>query len=311
MAIELYLQGDCSGATRRGTGISSCIEEEGEPIGFANVPKGWNIPTSGSLPTEAEFKALIQDRKVFPFRDKFEFEDLTPENGVETSSFGIEKSNLLGKPKFRFQFKDSREFHVNAYDQIGYKKWDVIFYFEKGIGFATDIGETKLSGFNGGDWSVATRKFKTGETGAYTDIMFQLLNAEEFNKRMVFYTWEQLGYDASAINGVINAKLSYQTAPVAGSTVNVYVKVDQNRSVDVLGLTDANNWSVGGTQTTPASVDSVSYHADGYYVITLDNALVSTDTIKLSLADVSNGYEAAENASGDLYSGETPVATIS
>lgn len=310
MAFLLNLQGNCAGATRRGTGVSTCIEEEGEPTGFANVPKGWSIATSGSLPTEAEFKALIQNRQIFPFRDKFGFEDLTPDNEQETSSFGIKKSNLLGKPEFKFDFADTREFHVNAYDQIGYKKWDIIMYFEKGIGFATDINESKIKGFDAGDWSVSTRKFKSGSTSAITSIMFQLLNAEEFNKRMVFYTWEQLGYDANLINGIINANLTWQTAPVAGTTVNVYVKVDQNRSVDVLGLTDANNWSVGGTQATPATVSSVSYNAAGYYVLTLDNALVATDTISVSLADVSNSYEAAENASGDLYSGSTDEATI-
>lgn len=310
MAFLLNLQGNCAGATRRGTGVSACIEEEGEPTGFANVPKGWNVLTSGALPTESEFKALVQNRQIFPFRDKFGFEDLTPANEQETSSFGIKKSNLLGKPEFKFDFADTREFHTNAYDQIGFKKWDIIMYFEKGIGFATDVSETKIKGFTAGDWSVSTRKFKSGATSALTSIMFQLLDAEEFNKRMVFYTWEQLGYDAGDINGIINADLSFQTAPVAGTTVNVYAKVDQNRSVDVLGLTNANNWSVGGTQATPASVDSVSYNAAGYYVLTLDNALVSADTISVSLADVSNGYAAAENASGDLYSGVSAEATI-
>jgi hypothetical protein len=142
-------------------------------------------------------------------------------------------------------------------------------------------------------------------------VKFQFKDAEEFNKRLVFYTWEQLGYNANDINGIINAKLSWQTAPAAGTTVNVYVKVDQNRSVDVEGLTDANNWIVGGTQTTPTTVSSVSYNAAGYYVLTLADALVSTDTIKVSLGDVSNSYDAAENASGDLYSGESELATIS
>lgn len=309
--MELYLQGSCAGASSRGSGVSDCIKEEGEPTGFATTQKSWKILTSASLPTEAEFKAFIQDRKIFPFRDKFNFEDLTPDNEQETSSFGLKRTNLLGKPEFQFDFVDGREFHVNAYDQAGYNKWNILLYFEKGIGFATDISESQIKGFDTGDFSVSTYKFKKGSESAKTMVKFQFKDAEEFNKRLVFYTWEQLGYNANDINGIINAKLSYQTAPVAGTTLNVYVKVDQNRSVDVLGLTDANNWRIGGTQTTPASVDSVSHHADGYYVLTLDNALVSTDTIYPYLGDVSNSYDAAENASGDLYSGQAPLATIS
>lgn len=309
--MELYLQGNCAGASKRGTGISDCIAQEGEPTGFAKTPKSWKIPTSGNLPTEAEFKELIQGRKIFPFRDKFNFDDLTPDNEQETSSFGIKRTNLLGKPEFQFDFVDGREFHVNAYDHQGYNDGNIVLYFEKGIGFATDISESQLKGFDAGDFSVSTYKFKKGSESSKTMVKFQLKNAEEFNKRMVFYTWEQLGYDANFINGIINTKVSFQSAPTTGTTVNVYVKVDQNRSVDILGLTDANNWVVGGVQATPAMVDSVSYNAGGYYVLTLDNALVSTDTISVALGDVSNSYEAAQNASGDLYTGISETATIS
>lgn len=311
MAFELYLQGNCAGASKRGTGLSDCIAEEGEPTGFIKTSKSWSVDTaSGSLPSEAVYKELVQNREFFPFRNKFGFEDQTAENGKETSSFGIEKTNLLAKPKLKFDFISNFEFHANAYDHLGYGQGNIVLLFEKGIAFATDISETKIKGFEGGDLDVSTYKFKSGETSSKTSIMFQLLNSEEFNKRLVFFTWEQLGYDANLINGVINAKVSYQTAPVAGTTLNVYVKVDKNRSVDVLGLTNANNWRIGGTQTTPASVDSVSYNAGGYYVLTLDNATVSTDTIYPYLGDVSNSYEAAANASGDLYSGAAPVATI-
>lgn len=311
MAFELYLQGSCAGASLRGTGLSDCIAEEGEPTGFIKTSKSWSIDTaSGSLPTETEYKALIQNRQFFPFRNKFGFEDLTPENGKETSSFGIEKTNLLAKPKLSFEFISNFEFHANAYDHQAYGQGNIVLLFEKGIAFTTDVGETKIKGFEGGDIDISTYKFKSGETSAKTTIMFQLLNTEEFNKRLVFYTWEQLGYDANLINGVINASLSYQTTPVAGTGLNVYVKVDKNRSVNVLGLTDANNWRIGGTQTTPASVSSVSYNAAGYYELTLDNATVATDTIYPYLGDVSNSYEAAANASGDLYSGAAPVATI-
>ena len=310
--MELYLQGNCSGASLRGTGLSDCIAEEGEPTGFIKTTKSWSLPTTGSLPTEPIYKELIQNRQFFPFRNKFGFEDQTGENGKETSTFGIEKTNLLAKPKLSFEFISNFEFHSNAYDHLGYGQGNIVLLFEKGIAFATDIGETKLKGLECGDIDVSTYKFKSGETSAKTTIMFQLLSSEEYNKRLVFYTWEQLGYDANLINGIINTKLSYQTAPIAGTTLNVYVKVDKNRSVDVLGLTNANNWRIGGTQATPASVDTVSYNAaGGYYVLTLDNAIAQGDTIYTYLGDVSNSYESAINASGDLYSGQAPLATIS
>ena len=126
----------------------------------------------------------------------------------------------------------------------------------------------------------------------------------------MFYTWDELGYDMNSVSGVINANVEFNTEVVAGTDVEVKVLDDCNRSVSILGLSDASNWIVNGVQASPTIVDSVVYNAGGYYVLTLDVPLVSTDTIQIQLGDTASAGTSAENTSGDLFKGGTPTQVI-
>lgn len=310
MAIDLNIQGNCTTDTR-GTGLGDCVKLYGDLLGIDLYPKGWSLnTTSESLPTEAEYKDLIQAGTVYPLNNLYTFEQSTPDNEFATGSTGKKSEIRAGKPEYSITWNLGGCFHKALFDKRGTNRWDIAFKFETGVLYASNVAETELKAFNTGMFSVSTFKFLQGTDPEMSTVTFQFNNATELNSRSVFYTWDGLGYDMSSVDGAINASLSYETTPAAGSTVNVYVLDDCNRSVSILGLTDANNWLLGGTQATATVVSSVAYNSGGYYVLTLDNPLVSTDTIAPKLYDVTGSFDAAENASGDLYKGQAPTATI-
>jgi len=312
MAIILNQQGDCESDTIRGMGVGDCTKERGEPVGFDLYPKRWSLNiASGTLPTEDEYKGFIQGGTIYNFNDSFMFDNLTPANGAETSDRGVKKTNLLGLPEFQFDFVNGYCFHTNAFDKRGFNRWDVVIKYEAGMLFTYDIGQTKIGGFDCGDFNIETFTEKKGTDSSKTSIMFQFKNALEYNTRGTFYTWDELGYDATQIDGVLNAKLSYSTAPTAATTFSVKAVNDCNGSVNVLGMTDANNWFLGGVQASATTINTVAYNAEtNSYDFTLDTALVVGDTIQPSLGDVTNSYSAAVNASGQFYKGSAPLSTV-
>lgn len=309
MAIILNRQGTCIGGSSRGTGLGDCVKQFGDLQGIDLYNKAWFIDTtSGDVPDEAAYKALIAAETVYPLNGLYNFEQNTPDNEFATGSTGKKSEVRAGKPEYTVSFDSGNCFHKNVYDKKGKDRWDIAFKFETGVAFATDVSETKLKAFDNGMFSVSTFKFLQGTDPEMTTVTFQLNNAIEMNQRVVFYTWDELGYDMNQINGAINAKLTYSTAPTASVTVSVFVKDDCNRSVTVLGL-EAGDFVLGGTQASATTISGVAYNAGtGAYDLTVAPILVSTDTVQVSLG--SGGDAVAENASGDLYKGQADIATI-
>lgn len=307
MAITLNTQGNCTSDTR-GTGLGACVKQYGDLLGIDNYTKGWSLnTTSDTLPTESEYKALIQAGTIYPLNNLYSFEQNTPDNEFATGSTGKKTEIRAGKPEYTLMWDDGGCFHKGLFSLRGKNRWDIAFKFETGVLFASNVAETTLKAFDTGMFSVSTLKFQQGTDPEMSSATFQFNTAEELNSRSVFYTWDDLGYDMNLIDGVINTSVSFQTAPTTSTTVNVYVLDDCNRSVSILGL-EVSDFTLGGTQATTTSIDSVSYNSAGYYVLTLDAALESGDTIFIKIAE--SGTEAAENTSGDLYKGVSPTATV-
>lgn len=309
MAIDLNLQGNCTVGTR-GTGLGDCLAKEGDATGFDISVKSWKLDTTtDTLPTEAEYKALVQAETIYPFNGLYNFDQVTPDSEYATGSTGLKSKIRSGKPEYAFTFDKGYCAHKGMYDKEGKDRWNISLKFETGVFLATDVSESIIKGFSNGLFDVGTYKFQQGTDPSMSVVSFQFSNAVELNQRGVFYTWDELGYDMNFVDGIINASVSFETTPVAGTELRVEVKDDCNRSANIQGLTNANNWVVGGIQATPATVTAVTY-SDNVYVLTLDNATISTDTISVNLGDVTNGYNSAENASGDLYKGSTSTETI-
>jgi len=307
MAITLNTQGSCT-SDARGTGLGSCVKQYGDLLGIDAYTKGWSLDTtSGTLPTESEYVDLIKAGTIKPLNNLFNFEQNTPDNEFATGSTGKKAEIRGGKPEYALSWDLGGCFQKNLYSLKGTGKWDIAFKFETGILWATNVSETKLKAYDSGMFSVSTFKFQQGTDPEMSTATFQFNSPEEINGRQVFYTWEELGYDMNQIDGVINTNVTFETAPTTSTTVNVKVLDDCNRSVSILGL-EVSDFTLGGTQATATSIDTAVYNSDGYYVLTLDAALESADTISIKIAEA--GTEAAENTSGDLYGGISAVATV-
>ena len=307
MAIALNTQGSCT-SDNRGTGLGDCVKQYGDLLGVDLYTKNWSLnTTSDTIPTESEYKDLIQAGTIYPLNNLYTFEQNTPDNEFATGSTGKLSEIRAGKPQYALTWDEGGCFHKALYSLRGKNKWDITFKFETGVLFATNVAESVLKAFDNGMFSVSTLKFQQGTDPEMSTATFQFNSAVELNSRSVFYTWDDLGYDMNSTAGVINADASFQTAPTTSTTVNVKVVDDCNRSVQILGLELA-DFTLGGTQATTSAISSVAYNAGGYYVLTLDVALESADTIFIKIAE--SGSEAAENTSGDLYRGVTPTATV-
>lgn len=306
MSILTDRFGDCA-TQSRGSGLGDCLKKYGDVVGIDVIKKRWSLDLETDTLDEATYKGLIQDLTVRPFNDVFNFEQSTPDTERSTSNRGLLSDIRKGKPQYSFMFDDGYCAQKNLYSLDG-SSVDIALKFETGIFFATNVDETEIKGFDNGLFSVSTFKFQQGTDPEMSSVMIQFNNAIELNTRGVFLTWESRGFDGNLENGVINTEVSYNTAPTATDTVEVKVLDDCNKSVSVLGL-EPTDFDLGGTQTTATTITAAAYNSGGYYVLTLDNPLVATDTVQPSVRE--SGKQSAANASGDLYMGTAPLATIS
>lgn len=308
MPVSVNLFGDCTSAVR-GTGLGNCLKEFGDVVGVDIITKG---TTWSSDPTEQSYKDDIQGLVSFPLNNVYNFEQNTPDNDQSTGNTGLKNDIRAGKPEFAFMFDAGYCFHKNIYDKGGKNKWDLAIKFETGILYASNVAETEIKGFDVNLFSVSTFKFQQGTDPEMTTVNVQFSNATELNQRGVFYTWDELGFDGTLQNGAINAHLEYQTAPTATTTVSVKVLDECNRSVNVLGLADPNEWGLGGTQASSTTITGVVYNSSTEaYDLTVSPTLVSADTVQPFLQDVSGSWSSvAENSSGEFYKGQAPSATI-
>lgn len=307
MSILVNRFGDCA-ADSRGSGLGDCLKQFGDVIGIDVIKKNWALDlTSGTL-DESAYDGLIQDLEIFPFNNIYNFEQNTPDNERSTGNTGLLSDIRQGKPQYAFMFDSGYCFHKNIFDKRGKNRWDIALKFETGIFYATNVSETELRGFDNGLFSVDTFKFQQGGDPEMSGVLLQFNNAIQLNSRGVFLTWDELGFDGNLKNGVINTSVEYNVAPSASSEVQVKVLDECNRSVSILGL-EATDFELGGVQASATAISAVTYNSGGYYVITLDTPLVSADTVQVFVREA--GSQSAVNASGDMYKGVSPLATIS
>ncbi len=297
--------GNCDTA-QRGTGLGDCIKIEGDVTGLAIVAKSWRQALTVDY-TETLYKADIQSQIVNPLPNLYSFTQDTPDTERATGNTGLLRDIRKGKPQYTFTYSEGYGNHRNiyAFDNIPN---NIIFLFETGLFVALDTDGTNIKGFDANLISVDTYKFQQGSDPDMSMLMVQFSNPQELNTRGRFFTWDELGFNANFIEGVINTELTYNTTPTATTTVQVAVKDDLNQSVNIAGLTATDNWALGGTQASTTTISNVAYDASGFYTLTLSPTLASGDTIRPRLVDGTDNV--AEDAAGNLYRGQAPLATI-
>ena len=285
MIQNLYAQGNCVGAFL-GTGTGACeLGKMGDLVGNFLLEKGFNFK---EMITKTAYTKAIKDGMIYPIIGTYGFTQDTPDSETATSDTGIIQEIREGKPQFTFTVTKGYCAHKKLYDKKN-GLWDLGFIFEKGILVATDIEKSVIKGFDMSYYNVATYKFQQGTDVENSLVSVQLRSANEFNTRMVFLTWEQLGFDASIVDGAIETTL--QGEPKAGTEITVKALGFCNTSVSIDDLDDPTNWKVNGVVPTAVSLDV----ATGAYKLEFTNALVAGTQVTITLD--------AEDVRGKIYKG--------
>ena len=264
--IKINAFGQCS-EDILGTGIGECpITDLGDLQGLGLLKKGTtlSIATTDSF-NETAFRALITDGKLHQVINSYAFEDTTPESERSTSSVGLMESVRAGKPMYNFTFKKGLGFHKAVYSLKGQNRWDAMFYFTKGILMAHNTSKTALKGFNAGMLDVDSYKFKVGAETEFSKATLQLVSAEEFNTRWVFFPYEEIGFNALEIDGVVQSEVSIISALYASDTTIEVTLVDgYNSSISYASLFDTvGDWKVlvDGVSVTISAVSITGNYA--------------------------------------------------
>jgi len=287
-----------------GTGQGECpITDFGDLKGQGLLKKGTKLNLATDTLDETSFRSLITDGKLHQLINSYAFEDTTPENERSTSSDGLMQTIREGKPMYSFTYKKGM-YNAKAMQSLkGNNRWDAFFYFTEGLLVALDTAGENLKGFNGSMFDVDSYKFKQGAETEFSKVSLQLADAKEFNTRFVFFTWDELGFNALEIEGVIETVLSFNAAPVVGSTITLKIADANNRSISYAALMDtAAQWKV--LVDGVANVVTTVSIAGEVVTLTLTSALVSTDVVTVSL----NGI--VEDVELKYYKSNTVTATI-
>lgn len=309
MAIDLNNFGNCT-TDLLGSGVRSCdLKTFGDPVGIALFRKGFSWDVATDAITEATWKAAIKDFDLIPYTNLYNFEQNTPENENATSNTGILIEIRAGKPQFSFMFTGGGCLHKSLWDKRGQDRWDVGILFETGVLLATNSGQTKVSGFDAGMFAVSTLSIQQGTDPQMSTAEVQLKNSNEFNALHTFLKYDEIGTNLADVSGVVEAKITYDPNPSASTTVGVKVVSACNTGDVILGLDDAANWNLGGTQASSTTISGVTFDADtGVYTLTVSPILVDDDTVAPKL--VSGADDVAEDALGNLFKGQAALFTI-
>lgn len=280
--IKINAFGQCS-EDILGTGIGECpITDLGDLQGLGLLKKGTTLSIATDSFDETAFRALITDGKLHQVINSYAFEDTTPESERSTSSVGLMESVRAGKPMYNFTFKKGLGFHKAVYSLKGQNRWDAMFYFTKGILMAYNTSKTALKGFNAGMLDVDSYKFKVGAETEFSKATLQLVSAEEFNTRWVFFPYEEIGFNALEIDGVIQSEVAFNSAPAnLDTTLEVNLVDGYNSSISYASLFDAvGNWKV---LVDGASVTISAVSITGNVATLTIPALATNDVVEVYL----------------------------
>ena len=284
--IKINAFGQCS-EDILGTGIGECpITDLGDLQGLGLLKKGTTLSIATDSFDEIAFRALITDGKLHQVINSYAFEDTTPESERSTSSVGLMESVRAGKPMYNFTFKKGLGFHKAVYSLKGQNRWDAMFYFTKGILMAHNTSKTALKGFNAGMLDVDSYKFKVGAETEFSKATLQLVSAEEFNTRWVFFPYEEIGFNALEIDGVVQSEVAINNLPLGNTdtTIDVTLVDGYNSSISYASLFDAVGcWKV---LVNGASVTISAASVTGNVATLVIPALATGQVVEVSLKGI-------------------------
>jgi hypothetical protein len=303
--------GSCTIQNLISTGTDDCdLGTLGDLIGGAITTKdvAFNVKTDVFL---TAYKTAVKKKKIFPLIGLYGFEQSTPENEMATSSIGIKFEIREGKVELSLTFNKSHCFHKSVFTKKSFKKWNMILFFTNHVVGAKSLDGLKWKGFDCGMFTVSTFKVQQGNDPQMTKVTLQLTQegTNEWNTRMSAISNEEVNAELNTMDGAIETNITFPSAPTAGTTIVVDVASQCNGSAKA-GLSSPTQWTIGGTQATPKTVQSVAESATnpGRYTLTLDSATIVTDKIQVRLGTALEPV--VEDILGTMYSGSSVIATI-
>lgn len=287
-----------------GSGQRNCVLSKlGDVMGFVLLNTSNDTKWNNNTPlTKEAYMDILKEMKAFPYLRNHEFTDNTPDNEVNTSSLGLNSVVRQGLPLYQMLFTKGTCFHKSLYDKRN-RHWQIAIIFSGGI-LLTQTADNTVRGFNISPLNVETYRLQTGTDLERSIVNIQLQDADEFNARNTFYTWESLGFDLREIEGVIDVEIEVVNSISGANEVQVSVTSKCNDNDVILGLDDEAYWIVSGETVT-----SVTQDADtGVYTLTLSGNLPVTGetTIKLS----QGGVDVIEDLAGELLKGKVTASLV-
>lgn len=285
-----------------GSGLRNCvISNLGDVNGFVLLSTSNDTKWNNDNPlTKEAYMDILKELKAFPYLRIYDFINNTPDNEVNTSALGINSVIRQGLPLYQMIFTKGTCFYKSLYDKRN-RYWQIAIVFNTGI-LLTQTADNKVRGFNISPFNVETYRLQSGTDLERSIVNIQLQDADEFNARNTFYTWESLGFDLREIEGVIDVEIEVVNSVSGSDEVQVSVTSKCNDNDVILGLDDAAYWSVSGSTVT-----SVTQDADtGIYTLSLSGSLPVTGetTIKLS----QGGVDVIEDLAGQLLKGKVKAS---
>lgn len=309
MPIPINAYGNCV-SDLIGSATRSCdISTFGDAIGLVLFQKQWSMDVAVANFLTA-WNDDIKSMNIIPYVGIYDFTQDTPENDRATSSTGRMSIIRTGKPQYSFVYDRGGCLHKSLYNKRGNGRWDFGIMFETGLLVAQSVDGETIEGFDGGMLDVGTLQFQQGTDPQRSTATIQLLNANQFNTRFVFLTWEALGTDLTSIEGVVETNITVTDAPASGSaTFDLKVTSACNSDDVILGLDEVTYWRIGGVQATPRTISAVAFDtATQSYTFTLTGNLATGDTIQPTLSTA--GVDVIVDDAGVFYKGKAPLITV-
>ena len=296
----------CGGDIAANTGKLGCLSLFGTPEHLLAFRKGTEI-----LPTDtfdiAYLTPLIQSGKVIPLISASAFEDVSAEDTYSTNTSGIKRLNLKGLPEYKFMYEEGHEFYRQLEKIGGYKAFDFVIGDSGGNWMMATKSSGNYAGFTAGHSTPELTKRKVaGGDAESKSFLIQFLDRMQFDENYTILHNDELDFsptDVPAINGV---NLTFDSVPVAGTSVVVKAVLSQDNNSLVEGLLVKDFiYTIGTVAEVPSLVVETT---PGVYTLTIV-AIASTDKITVQLG-VSGSTTTVAESNGVLYRSNELADTI-
>lgn len=278
----------------------------GTPKHVLAFPKGFKIANTIDL-TFLYALGEVQKGNIIPLLNA---KTVTSEGGddtIDTDEDGVKTLGTKALPEFTATYKDGNQLYKELAKLEGYANFDfVLIDVEGNWKVATEEGYIK--GFLGGQVTPGMTTLKvSGGDPEQKPMNFQLLDRDQYDSDYSIIQKDKIGWHIRDLDGINPCTLSFNTAPVAGSTV--VVKVLLSDGVTVVSGLGTDDFKAMVDDTNNVVSNAVEAGSTGVYTLTLTDAISANDVINIQLYDSSEVVNAVILANA-VYRGITDDATV-